>query len=59
MLEFIESPLFEKYVYDHLSDDQYGELQQFLAAMPSAGKSTTDAIRARMLRALRNELIDP
>ena len=37
MLQFIESPLFERLVYDYLDDDGYGALQAWLAASPDIG----------------------
>lgn len=37
MLEFIESPLFERLVHDYLTDEEYAALQLFLAANPDAG----------------------
>ena len=38
MLTFIESPLFSKLVHDYLDDNEYAELQTFLAINPDAGK---------------------
>lgn len=37
MLEFIESPLFSKYVGDVLSEDELADLQWFLTLYPDAG----------------------
>ena len=37
-MEFIETTVFTKYVYDYLSDDEYVGLQSFLLQYPEAGK---------------------
>jgi mRNA-degrading endonuclease RelE of RelBE toxin-antitoxin system len=34
---FIESPLFTKYVYDYLNDDEYASFQSYLAHNPEKG----------------------
>lgn len=36
-MEFIESPLFTKVIYDYLSDEEYTALQWYLALHPEAG----------------------
>ena len=36
-MELIETPIFTKKIVDLLSDDEYGELQWFLAINPEAG----------------------
>jgi len=42
VFEFIETPLFSKVMERYLSDDDYGELQDYLNENPDAG----DVIRA-------------
>jgi hypothetical protein len=37
MFEFIESPIFERLVYDYLTEEEYAAFQLFLAANPDAG----------------------
>ena len=37
MFEFIESPVFERVIYDYLDDEGYGALQAALAQWPEAG----------------------
>ena len=37
-MEFVESDIFAKQVHSHLSDDDYRDLQGFLAGNPKAGK---------------------
>ena len=36
-MQIIEMPIFTKYVYDHLSEDGYKELQEYLVRHPSMG----------------------
>jgi hypothetical protein len=36
-VEFVESPVFTKIVYEYLTDDEYTALQLFLAQDPTAG----------------------
>ncbi len=36
-MEFIESVLFTKYVYNYISDDEYSSLQRFLSFHPKNG----------------------
>jgi hypothetical protein len=36
-MEFIEAPIFSRYVSDYLADDEYRELQSQLAAHPELG----------------------
>jgi mRNA-degrading endonuclease RelE of RelBE toxin-antitoxin system len=36
-VEFFEAPAFTRHVHKYLEDDDYGVLQQFLAANPEAG----------------------
>jgi hypothetical protein len=37
-MEFIEAPVFTEVLTDYLSDDEYRELQLFLAVQPEAGE---------------------
>ena len=37
VLEFIESPVFERFVYDYLTEEEYASFQLFLAANPESG----------------------
>jgi hypothetical protein len=37
MFTFVETPLFYKLIGDYLNDDEYAQLQIFLAANPEAG----------------------
>lgn len=36
-MEFTELPLFEKYIYDYLNDDEYAAFQWDIAQHPDAG----------------------
>jgi hypothetical protein len=65
MFQFIESPLFERLVYDYLDDDGYGALQAWLAAtpdigelIPGYGKGAVENIPGHLLRALEEEFVD-
>ncbi len=35
---FIEAPIFSKYIYSYLDEENYSALQQTLALRPDAGK---------------------
>jgi mRNA-degrading endonuclease RelE of RelBE toxin-antitoxin system len=48
--EFIESPLFSKYLPDCLADDEYAALQEFLCAHPEAGDLIRGSGGVRKLR---------
>jgi hypothetical protein len=37
MFEFIDSPIFERLIYDYLDDESYGALQAALSQWPEAG----------------------
>lgn len=37
VLEFIESPVFERFLYDYLTEEEYTAFQLFLAADPESG----------------------
>ena len=50
MLTFIESPLFSKLVHDYLDDNEYAELQTFLAINPDAGKVVRGSGGVRKVR---------
>lgn len=50
MLEFIESPIFERLVYDYLSEDDYAAFQQSLAQNPEAGDLVTGSGGCRKIR---------
>lgn len=50
MLEFVESRLFEKLVYEYLDDNSYGAMQAFLACMPEAGDLIPRSGGCRKLR---------
>lgn len=50
MFEFIESPLFEKLIYDYLDDEGYGALQLALAQWPEAGDLIPGSGGCRKLR---------
>lgn len=49
-LTFIETPLFTRIVRDYLSDEEYAELQGFLAAHPEAGDIVPGSGGVRKLR---------
>lgn len=36
-MEFIEAPAFTPLLFEHLTDDEYAELQRYLANEPEAG----------------------
>jgi len=46
----IESPVFTKRVLDILTDDEYRELQLFIADFPDAGETTPGSHGLRKLR---------
>lgn len=48
--EFIESPLFSKYVGDYLTDDEYAEVQGYLCEYPEAGDVVKGSGGVRKLR---------
>jgi len=48
--EFIESPLFSKYLPDYLADDEYAALQEFLCEHPEAGDLIRGSGGVRKLR---------
>lgn len=50
MLEFIESSVFGRYVYDYLTDDEYAALQWYLSAHPEAGDLIPGSAGCRKLR---------
>lgn len=52
--EFIESPLFSKYLPDYLGDDEYGALQEFLCEHPDAGDMVKGSGGVRKLRWARS-----
>ena len=49
-MEFIESTIFTKYVYEYLSDDEYLGLQNFLFLYPEAGKVVPGSGGVRKIR---------
>ena len=49
-LEFIESPLFSKYLSDYLADDEYLALQEYLCEHPEAGDLIRGSGGVRKLR---------
>lgn len=49
-MEFIETGLFTKLVYDYLSEDQYKDFQLFLALHPGAGDVIRDSGGIRKVR---------
>jgi len=48
--EFIESPLFSKYLPDYLADGEYAALQEFLCEHPEAGDLIRGSGGVRKLR---------
>lgn len=48
--EFIESPLFSKFLPDYLADDEYAALQEFLCEHPTAGDLVKGSGGVRKLR---------
>ena len=48
--EFIESPLFSKYLPDYLADDEYTALQEHLCEYPDAGDMVRGSGGMRKLR---------
>jgi len=48
--EFIEAPLFSKYLPDYLTDDEYLELQEYLCEHPEAGDIIRGSGGVRKLR---------
>lgn len=48
--EFIESPLFSKYLSDYLADDEYLALQEYLCEHPEAGDIIRGSGGVRKLR---------
>ena len=49
-MEFLEAPAFTRYVYSYLSDDEYRELQNRLAAAPELGDVMPGTSGFRKLR---------
>lgn len=49
-MEFIETTIFTKYVYEYLSDDEYAGLQSFLLQYPEAGKVVPGSGGVRKVR---------
>ena len=47
---FIEAPIFTKYIYNYLDDEDYSALQQTLALRPDAGKVIPGSGGLRKLR---------
>lgn len=47
---FVETALFTRIVHDYLTDDEYAELQSFLAAYPEAGDLIQASGGVRKLR---------
>lgn len=52
--EFIESPLFSKYLADYLADDEYAALQDYLCEHPEAGDMVRGSGGVRKLRWARS-----
>lgn len=50
MFEFVESPLFERLVYDYLDDESYAAMQVALAQWPEAGDRIPGSGGCRKLR---------
>jgi mRNA-degrading endonuclease RelE of RelBE toxin-antitoxin system len=50
MLQFIESRLFERTVYEYLDDDSYGAMQTWLAHSPESGDLVPRSGGCRKLR---------
>lgn len=48
--EFIESPLFSKYLPDYLADEEYTALQEYLCEHPDAGDMVRGSGGVRKLR---------
>lgn len=48
--EFVESPLFSKYLPDYLSNDEYAALQEFMCEYPEAGDVVRGSGGVRKLR---------
>ncbi|PKO22287.1 MAG: transcriptional regulator [Chloroflexi bacterium HGW-Chloroflexi-1] len=49
-ITFVETSLFTRIVYDYLTEDEYAELQGFLAAYPDAGAVVPGSGGVRKLR---------
>jgi len=47
---FVETPVFYRRVQQYMDDDEYGELQMFLAARPDAGRIIKGSGGMRKLR---------
>ena len=50
MFQFIESPIFERVIYDYLDDESYGALQTALSQWPEAGDLIPGSGGCRKLR---------
>ncbi|MDP1605679.1 MAG: type II toxin-antitoxin system RelE/ParE family toxin [Rhodocyclaceae bacterium] len=48
--EFIESPVFSKYLPDYLTDEDYAALQEYLCEQPEAGDMVRGSGGVRKLR---------
>jgi hypothetical protein len=54
-MEFIESPIFTRLVYNYISDHEYGVLQQYLALHPESGDLIPQSGGLRKIRvAMKN-----
>jgi mRNA-degrading endonuclease RelE of RelBE toxin-antitoxin system len=49
-MEFIEAPIFTKYIYDYLTDDEYMGLQSYLLQFPESGNIVPGSSGVRKLR---------
>jgi mRNA-degrading endonuclease RelE of RelBE toxin-antitoxin system len=49
-MEFIEAPVFSKYIYEYLSEDDYAELQNYLFRHPESGDLIPGSGGIRKLR---------
>ena len=50
MFTFIESSIFARYLPDYMTDDEYAELQSFMAAHPGTGDVVPGSGGVRKLR---------
>lgn len=48
--EFLESPIFSRYLTDYLTDDEYAGLQEYLCEHPEAGDIVRGSGGVRKLR---------
>jgi mRNA-degrading endonuclease RelE of RelBE toxin-antitoxin system len=49
-MEFIEAPIFTKYIYDYLTDEEYMGLQSYLLQFPEFGNIVPGSGGVRKLR---------